>query len=78
MSSPFEMISGPITLYSAPEGTVAPEISDPPTATWELLGKQGAKSLSEDGVTITPDETVEGQRVSAPPPSRSSFEPKRI
>ena len=63
MPSPFEMISGPVTLYAAPEGTAAPEISEVPPSGWDLLGVQGAKSLSEDGVTITPDETVEGQRV---------------
>ena len=63
MGSPYEMISGPITLYYANEGTAAPEISGDPPGPWAVLGAQGKKSLSEDGVTITPDETLEGQRV---------------
>ena len=63
-SAPFEIVSGPVTLYLADAGTAAPEISaDPPSATWDTLGTNGDKNYSEDGVTVTPEQTLEYQMV---------------
>ena len=63
MPAPFEMVSGPLTVYTAPEGTLAPEISiPPPSTTWTLLGTNGARSISDDGVTATFEESIESQR----------------
>ena len=62
MPAPFEMISGPITMYSAPEGTTAAEISATPGSPWSLLGTNGARSYSDNGLTVTIEESIESQR----------------
>ena len=63
-SSPFEMVSAPITLYTALSGTARPEISDdPPVATWNMLGQSGDESIDEDGVVITPGQSIDLQFV---------------
>lgn len=60
---PFSMVNGPISLYKAPAGTAAPEISaDTPPSPWVLIGDNGDKAYSDDGVTINPSESKEGQR----------------
>ena len=61
MPAPFEMVSGPIQIWTAPETTVAPELSVDPPAVWKLLGTNGQRSMSEDGVTIEFSETIEAQ-----------------
>ena len=63
MPAPHEMVSGPLTLYTAPEGTLAPEISAMPGSPWVLLGTNGARSISEDGLTVSFEESIESQRV---------------
>ena len=49
-------------IYTAPEGTLAPEISLTPPNTWSLLGTNGARSISDDGLSVTIEETIESQR----------------
>ena len=61
--APFEMVSGPLTLYLAPEGTAAPEISATPPAAWVQFGQSGARNYSEDGVVVTPEQELSTQRV---------------
>ena len=63
MSAPYEMVSGPLTVFTAPEGTGPPEISQTPGSPWILLGTNGARSISDDGLTANFEESVEGQRV---------------
>ena len=63
MPAPYEMVSGPLTVYYASVGTPAPELSATPPATWTLLGTNGDKSITEDGLSIEFDETVEDQMV---------------
>ena len=59
-SEPFTILYGPLVLYKGTTGEAAPDLSaDPPTATWAQVGASGAKSYTEDGVTVTPGETVE-------------------
>ena len=48
-TAPYEMASGLLTVYTAPEGTMPPEISGTPGSPWTLLGTNGARSISEDG-----------------------------
>lgn len=49
-----EWVSGPMTIYVAPEGTDAPAITDAPAAPWELVG------VAEDGGRLLhPDDTPE-------------------
>ena len=63
MPAPYELIAGPFVVYWAPVGTPAPEISADPPSPWTLLGRNGAKNISEDGINIEFEETVEGQMV---------------
>ena len=63
MPAPFEMVSGPLTIYTAPEDTPPPEISADPAAPWDILGTNGARSISDDGLSVAFEETVESQRV---------------
>ena len=72
-TAPFELVSAPVTLYTAPEGTAAPEISTTPGSPWVVLGTSGSKSISEDGVTVTPSETLESQRVLGSPAVQKLF-----
>ena len=64
MPSPYEMVAGVTGVWSAPASTPAPEISQPPPAgTWELVGtREGAGSISEDGIEFQFTETIEAQR----------------
>lgn len=51
-----EIMGGPVTVYIAPDGTVEPEVDDDEAALlagdWLLLGAQGAKNITEDGVRM--------------------------
>ena len=74
MPRPYEMVSGPLTVYTAP--LTRPPQSPPPLnlappppprpgapGGWTLLGTNGGRSISEDGLSIEFTETVEAQRV---------------
>ena len=64
MPAPFEMVSGPLTIYTAPnEDTPPPEISLEPSSPWSVLGTNGARSIHDDGLSVAFEETVESQRV---------------
>jgi hypothetical protein len=49
---PAEIITAPYTIWTAPYGTAFPAPSQAPGAGWQLLGKRGARSYSEDGVAV--------------------------
>ena len=72
-TAPFELLSGPVTLYTSAVNTAAPEISAAPPAAWELLGQNGDKSYGDDGVTITPDQTIEEQMVLGSTAAQKAF-----
>lgn len=63
MTAPFELVSGPVTIYTSATSTAAPEISDDPPAAWKTLGTNGAKNYGDGGVTITPEQSIEEQMV---------------
>lgn len=63
MPSPFEMVSGPIEVHTAPEGTLAPEISASPPNPWVRMGANGDKSISDDGLTVNFEEEINDQMV---------------
>ena len=62
MPAPHEMVSAPMTLYVAPEQTLAPDLSGAPPSPWRFLGISGSRSLSDDGLTLGFSETMESQR----------------
>lgn len=76
-SQPFEMVSGPLTLYRAVAETSAPTLgSDPPSGVWTTIGRSGDQSYSEDGITVTPGQTLEKQRVLGSTGPRKVFRPE--
>ena len=58
-TSPFEIITGPLTVYVAPVGTAFPDVADAPSGTWVLLGVSGDLNYNEDGVTIRHTQNIE-------------------
>lgn len=60
-STPYELVSGPVEIFTAPVGTAAPDVDETPGGDWVLLGTSGDKDYGEDGVTITPEQTIEYQ-----------------
>ena len=62
MPAPHEMVSAPMTLYVAPEQTLAAELSGDPPSPWRFLGLSGSRSISDEGLTFGFTETMESQR----------------
>ena len=71
-----EIVNGPVYIFTAPMGTtttgvntakfdVTPDLMPLPTPSpispWEEFGHQLAADYGEDGVTVTPDQTIEEQ-----------------
>lgn len=52
MATTDEILAGPWDIYLAPVGTAYPEIDEAPAAAWLLLGTQGAKNITEDGIHL--------------------------
>lgn len=52
------VIGGPFVVYRAAVGTAFPVLGVAPAAGWNLLGTNGNKSYSEDGVTVRHPQTV--------------------
>jgi hypothetical protein len=59
---PYEIIVSPYEVYVAPVGTVFPEPEASIGATWKLLGKNGTRSQTEDGVTVSHEQTLQAFR----------------
>ncbi len=55
---PYEIVSGPLTLWLAPVGTAFPAIDAAPAAGWIKVGTDGDKNYSDSGVTVTHSQTV--------------------
>lgn len=56
---PFEVVAAPFTIYVAPVGTAFPDVTVDPPADWMKLGTSGTDNYTEDGVTVTHEQTVE-------------------
>lgn len=56
---PFEIIAAPFEVYIAPVGEAFPQVDTDPAGNWELLGTSGNLNYSDDGVTITHEQTIE-------------------
>lgn len=72
-NQPYEIISGPFTIYIAPTGTTFPAINAVPTGAWLLLGAGGDKNISEDGVTISPSHKLTYVRMSGSTGPRKAY-----
>ena len=62
MPAPFEMVSGPLEVWFAPEGTSSPQLDLTPPNPWRRMGTNGSRSISDDGITVGFEETIESQR----------------
>lgn len=58
-TAPFELLYGPAAIYTGPVAEAAPDLADAPAGNWVLLGTVGSKNYGEDGVIITPENTIE-------------------
>lgn len=53
MSTPFEVVAGPLELWLAPVGTAFPALNAAPGVGWVKIGSNGNLNYDEDGVTVT-------------------------
>ena len=65
MSKPYEMIVSPFEVWLAPVGEVFPDVDVDPVANWEKLGTNGKRNQSEDGITVTHEQTLVEHRTVA-------------
>lgn len=59
---PYEIIGAPLTLWLAPVGTAFPLIDAAPAAEWIKVGTSGDLNYSDDGVTVTHNQTFSQAR----------------
>jgi hypothetical protein len=70
---PFEVIAQPFTLYVAPIGTAFPAVDVDPSGSWSKVGSSGDLNYTEDGVTVTHNQTVEMWRALGSTGPRKAF-----
>ncbi|WP_432769809.1 MAG: hypothetical protein HEQ22_03415 [Sphingopyxis sp.] len=58
MMEPYEIVSGPLTLFLAPVGTAFPAIGAEPAGDWVLVGTSGDKNYSDDGVSVQHSQSI--------------------
>lgn len=57
--SPFEIVvATPFEVYIAPVGEAFPEVDAAPAGNWALLGTNGNRNMTEDGVTVQHSQTI--------------------
>lgn len=55
---PYEIIMAPYEVFLAPVGESFPDVDTAPAGNWKKLGTNGKYNLSEDGVTVTHEQTI--------------------
>lgn len=73
MPAPFEIVAGPIQVWVAPNATAFPVINVNPAAAWILLGTNGDKNITEDGLTIHHSRNIEEFRALGATGVRKAF-----
>lgn len=73
MGAPHEIVAAPLTVYVAALGTAFPDVDEAPVAAWLKLGTSGDKNYSEDGVTVTHEQTIEVFRPAGGTAARKAF-----
>src|SRR3546814_4738671 len=58
LMEPYEILAGPLTIWLSPVGTAFPLIDAEPGAEWKLMGTRGTRNMSNDGVTVQLNQTV--------------------
>lgn len=59
MTTPFEVMVAPLAVYTGPVNEARPDLNDTPAGNWTLLGTSGKDNYTEDGVVVTPEQTIE-------------------
>lgn len=59
MAAPFEIIVGPMTIWTGPVGESFTDVDTTPAGNWNKLGTSGDRNYNEDGVSINNPQTVE-------------------
>jgi len=59
---PYEIIMSPFEVYLAPVGEPFSDVDDTPAGNWVKLGTNGKQNYSEDGVTVTHEQTLSQKR----------------
>ncbi len=59
MTTPFEIMVATLKVYTGPVAEARPDLNDAPAGNWTLLGSNGKQNYTEDGVIVTPEETIE-------------------
>jgi len=73
MSTPYEVVAQPFTLWVAPVGTAFPDVDTAPNGSWTKIGTSGDLNYTEDGVTITHSQSVELWRALGSTGPRKAF-----
>ena len=55
---PYEIIMAPFEVFLGPVGEPFPDVDETPAGNWKKLGTNGKYNLSEDGVTVTHEQTL--------------------
>lgn len=71
--TPYEIVAAPFTLWVAAVGTAFPEFDETPSGSWTKVGTSGDLNYSEDGVTVTHNQTVEKFRALGSTGPRKAF-----
>src|SRR3972149_2836427 len=70
---PYEIIAAPFDVWVAALGEAFPLIDAAPGGGWTKVGTNGNKNISEDGVTVSHEESIEEVRMlGAPGPIKAS------
>jgi hypothetical protein len=57
-AEPFEVISAPLRAWLAPVGTAFPDVDEDPGVSWTLLGANGEKNITRDGVIVRQPQSI--------------------
>jgi len=60
--TPYEIIMSPFEVWVAPVGESFPDVDETPAGNWAKLGTNGKLNYSEDGVTVTHEQTISAHR----------------
>lgn len=73
MGAPYEIVAQPFTVWIAPTGTAFPLIDAAPAVAWVKLGTSGDLNYTEDGVTVTHNQSIEKFRALGSTGPRKAF-----
>jgi len=74
-TQPYEIVGQPLTLWLAPVATAFPLIDAAPAAEWIKVGTSGDRNYSDQGVTVTHNQTINKVRPAGSVGPRKAFRP---